>query len=127
MSSLDTTPCKGPNCGRPVVWATVRRDDGTPGKVPLDPRAPVYEVTGAGAARAGSYVAERRGTAYVSHFATCPDAGRFSRGRPAGQPGRGELEAALEENRKLKDEVATLRERLRRRGEGLFDGQGGGA
>lgn len=93
MNDLKTVPCKG--CGKPIVWAEFHKEDGSRGKVPLDPRAPVYYVRGTLAdgaqfvARAdgiertaGKPTGNRGPTAYVSHFATCPNANEFSgRGR----------------------------------------------
>lgn len=64
MKGLKTTPCKG--CGRPILWGVTA--DGK--RIPLDPRASVYAYE--------SGKAERLGTAYVTHFATCPHANQFS-------------------------------------------------
>ena len=64
------TSCKG--CGREIVWA--EDDKGT--KIPLDPRAPVYQVVDG--------VAVRNTKAMVSHFATCSQANRFSGSRRRG-------------------------------------------
>lgn len=71
--------CKG--CGRSIIFAMLKKTDGddfgwTP--VPLDPRAPVYVVK---IDEAGRQVCERSEDACVSHFATCPEANRFSRSR----------------------------------------------
>ena len=60
--------CKG--CGRAIVFAI--KEDGR--SVPLDPSAPVYEVSEAG----GVVSATRTQTAMVSHFATCSSANLFS-------------------------------------------------
>ena len=94
--------CRG--CGRPIVWGVTA--DG--GRIPLDPRPPVYivtdwrqegEVIDVRVARsgtmktiaAGSAIAPAAGpikvegcagiVALVSHFATCPKASEFSGGR----------------------------------------------
>ena len=40
MTSLPTIQCRG--CGKPIVFG----DLPTGGKVPLDPKAPVYDVEG---------------------------------------------------------------------------------
>jgi hypothetical protein len=71
----DTTgTCRG--CSRPVVWAEITTKQGKPGRVPLDARAPVYQVhPGAGAQ------AVRLEGAYVSHFATCQAANDYSKNR----------------------------------------------
>lgn len=74
--------CRG--CGKDVVWA--RLPDG--GKIPLDPRPPVYEVsevTEADPNNPGQVVtvttATRAPGKMVSHFATCPKASDFSRSK----------------------------------------------
>lgn len=89
--TFPTVPCKG--CGRPIVWAKARRDDGTNYRVPLDPRPAVYAVTndetlGAFAILARKLMAEVEagappgpGVTYMtSHFNMCPNAGQFSAG-----------------------------------------------
>lgn len=72
MSERKTSPCRG--CGKPIVWA----DDGHGGKLPLDPRPPVYAVA---YDAAGNAQATRHVTAMVTHFATCPKANDFSASR----------------------------------------------
>ena len=67
-----SSTCKG--CGRPVVWASIIKADGTRGTVPLDPSAPVYvEKPMQGWVRDTS--------AMVSHFATCSHANDFGSGK----------------------------------------------
>ena len=66
--------CKG--CGKKVIWVTITKADGTTGQLPLDPSAPVYEVDPVSPA-----IGERTKTAFVSHFATCPQANLFSGGK----------------------------------------------
>lgn len=64
--------CKG--CGRPVVWASIIKADGTRGTVPLDPSAPVYiEKPMQGWVRDTS--------AMVSHWATCPEWRKIKEGQ----------------------------------------------
>jgi hypothetical protein len=68
--------CKG--CGKRVLWV-VNRDTGK--RVPLDPAPPTYVSLGAGGMHVGMDPAPTgwfRSDAMVSHFATCPDASRFS-------------------------------------------------
>ncbi len=74
MSGLKTSACRG--CGKPIIWAVTEEGK----KIPLDPRPPVYLMqivlkddiaTGVNAVRDERYA--------VSHFATCPDANRFSK------------------------------------------------
>lgn len=79
---LATSPCRG--CGKPIIWIA---EEKTGKKIPLDPRPPVYEVTESFDAREKNEPANRitfgrrNLKAYVSHFATCPDADRFSGSR----------------------------------------------
>ena len=76
--------CQG--CGKPIVWGTTPSGD----KIPLDPSAPVYKVTGqmaGGPAVELLPAAERRLTGpFVSHFSTCPKASDFSFSRKVGRP-----------------------------------------
>ena len=63
-------PC--PSCGRTIVWAEITKQDGNPGRVPLDPKPPVFLVS-----RTGQGVRARQGRDgedryMVSHFTTCP-------------------------------------------------------
>lgn len=119
MTSHPTTLCKGPGCGKPVIWAAITKEDGTPGKVPLDPRATCFEVVGSGAAGpSGGVNARRAPQAYVSHFATCRDASRFS--GPQGAKPSDEIADLRERLQKALDENAVLKEQLRRR-QNLFD------
>lgn len=67
-----TAPCRG--CGRPIVWAV----DPLGRRIPLDPTPPVYHVQLEATDNPGSARASRSLTAMVSHFATCPEASRFS-------------------------------------------------
>lgn len=67
---MNTSPCKG--CGKPIVWGET--DDGK--KIPLDPKPPVYTVVWT--ARKITCSRSPREVFMVSHFATCPEANRFS-------------------------------------------------
>lgn len=87
MSRFKTSTCKG--CGKPIVWG--KTPDGK--TVPLDPRAPVYlvacdtdggEATAELESKSGSNGMGHAQAHMVSHFATCPQAAAFSRGRKAG-------------------------------------------
>ena len=89
MTSLPTIQCRG--CGKPIVFG----DLPTGGKVPLDPKAPVYDVEGI---IGGTVTATRRTEAMVTHFATCPAASNFTK-QKAGAPS-------------LADENADLRKQL---------------
>ncbi len=63
--------CRG--CGKEIVWAGTK--DGK--KIPLDPRPPVFRVYPF--IQGGQAEAERVGDNFmVSHFATCPQANKFS-------------------------------------------------
>ena len=66
--------CRG--CGKKIVWV----EDNNGKKIPLDPVAPVYQIDIAAAALAPgcTKIATRRKDCMVSHFATCPDANKFS-------------------------------------------------
>ncbi len=83
---MRTSPCKG--CGAPMVWA--RNENGR--AIPLDaeadpdeyPAAPIYSVVDVGHGDVQAVKVERgnedpSGTFLVSHFATCPKAGEFSK------------------------------------------------
>lgn len=60
--------CKG--CGAKIVWG--RTEDGK--NIPLDAKAPVYELL-----VEGTTLCRRAPRVFlVSHFATCPDANKFS-------------------------------------------------
>lgn len=62
-------PC--PTCGATVIWAEITKADGKPGRVPLDPRPPIWVVTkdGQGKRVPQKRTDERR--VLVSHFTTC--------------------------------------------------------
>ena len=80
---------------------------------PLDPRAAVYELYSAGGLAAGGEKNARRApNAYVTHFATCPDSNRFSGGAAAPSV---EIDDLRERLKKALDEVAVLKERLKRK------------
>ena len=77
---MKTTPCKG--CGKPIIWGETL--DGK--RIPLDPRPPVYscaEDVSPGAN--GRVIAGRMVGVAVTHFATCPRASDFSKGRNKGE------------------------------------------
>ena len=71
LHGLPTSPCSG--CGKPIVWGV----DGVGHRIPLDPTPPVYDTE----LFMGRVSANRRKSAMVSHFATCPNANEFSRGK----------------------------------------------
>lgn len=78
---MRTTRCA---CGADIVFARITKRDGAPGHVPVDAKAPVYRVLidvdtdDATAERAPFTNTEFYA---VSHFATCPNADRFSKGK----------------------------------------------
>lgn len=69
-----TTDCKG--CGKKIVWAKITTRDGAPGVIPLDASAPCYTLKMVN----GEMRGEREYMAFVSHFATCSQANKFSKG-----------------------------------------------
>lgn len=70
---LPTTECK--RCGRPIIW---RKSTKTGADIPLDARrGQVY------LARSGVAICVPLDDAYVTHFATCPHASEFGKGRPS--------------------------------------------
>ena len=75
--------CRG--CGKPIVWAI--DPDGK--RIPLDPKPPVYRLWPSGCTvnSTDQDQCQRDRGAMVSHFATCPDANRFS-GSNRAAPGR---------------------------------------
>jgi len=78
------TQCRG--CGANILWAHITREDGSEGRVPLDPSAAVYRIR---RDAFGGISAERDRECLVSHFKTCPRASDFSRPRrKANQGGR---------------------------------------
>ena len=68
--------CKG--CGKEILWAT--DDQGT--RHPLDTVPPTFQVIET--QHKGVFRAVRS-PAYVSHFATCPQASRFSKKTTKGE------------------------------------------
>lgn len=68
----ETRACRG--CGKRLFFVR----DGNGRLQPLDAVAPVFTVE---RDMTGAPVAQRLLSAYVSHFATCPKADAFSRGR----------------------------------------------
>lgn len=73
--SIETRPCKA--CGRRLTF--VKTPEGK--IVPLDTVAPIYEMR---AGPDGEAIAVRCDQSFgVSHFATCPQANQFSKGKKA--------------------------------------------
>jgi len=101
VTSFQTSDCRG--CGKPIVWATTATS-----KIPLDPRAAVYVVD-----RAGMATRAPDGT-FVTHFATCRDANKFTKSAETKASAQDEIDALREDLRKERDEVAKLREQVRR-------------
>lgn len=77
--------CKG--CGKPITWGI----DPEGKRIPLDPSAPVYAYA------SETQQCERTGLALVSHFATCPDANKFSKENRVAAKRWKELRKRLEE------------------------------
>ncbi len=88
-----TVPCKGPTCKAQILWAREGEK-----KIPLDPAAPVYHIVHRektddfrGHATHTALV-RRDTTAMVSHFKTCRDVLRFSKG-----PKKADVDALLDQ------------------------------
>lgn len=64
--------CRG--CGKKIVWGVTLAGK----KIPLDPTPPVYRSTEGQQINTDGVFIERASDAYVSHFATCPNANDFS-------------------------------------------------
>lgn len=60
-----------PSCGAWVVWAEITKADGKPGRVPLDPRPPVFLVSRTGQGVRAAQGREGENRYLVSHFTTC--------------------------------------------------------
>lgn len=74
--------CRG--CNKKLIWGVT--DEGK--ILPLDAVAPVYDVIDAGMNGDRPAIKIRRSTvSYVSHFATCPEAGSFSASRKTADTG----------------------------------------
>lgn len=69
---MKPVPCRG--CGAQIVFA-----HGPNGLIPLDTRAPVYQFVEGEPGQSGE--ARRAPMHFVSHYATCPKAREFSKGR----------------------------------------------
>lgn len=70
-----TTECKG--CGKKIIYARIVKQDGTPGIIPLDSSAPCYKLR---MDDTGAMEGAREYMSFVSHFSTCSDANKFSKG-----------------------------------------------
>ena len=77
MEEPKTSPCRG--CGKPIVWGVTEQGS----KIPMDPKPPVYFFD------ATKGLAERVYNAYVSHWATCPEAFK-AKGERAWEKTKGE-------------------------------------
>ncbi len=66
------------SCGKEIVWAETQHGK----KVPLDPKALVFSVAAENGKMVAVSVTGHRGPSgdmlMVSHFATCPDANKWS-------------------------------------------------
>ena len=68
---LKTQKCKA--CNTEMIWALTPKGK----RIPLDSKSQVYRLV---KGLDGETRAERDPGAFVSHFQTCPDANRFSKG-----------------------------------------------
>lgn len=72
--------CRG--CGKAIEWGVTEEGK----RIPLDPTPPVYSIL---STQPGDLKVARNHEAMVSHFATCPDANKFSgsnKERAGGRP-----------------------------------------
>jgi len=78
MKAIKVSKCKG--CKKDIIWAETS-DSGK--KIPLDPRPAVYWVEEVvdDITEDKWVCATRQPGAYVTHFATCPNANEFSGGK----------------------------------------------
>ena len=65
---MKTSPCKA--CKKEITWAVTEKG----ATIPLDKIGPIYEIEEV----EGVMNAVKIEGAYISHFATCTDPGRFS-------------------------------------------------
>lgn len=78
----DTVPCQ--SCGAPMIWTVTEKGKRMPVDASPAPAARGFRIEGdltpGGSLLARFTAAPQPGEAlYQSHFATCPDAGRFRR------------------------------------------------
>ena len=67
-------------CGKEMVFVEIVKRDGSPGKVPLDLKATVYEVTQVDEKGVPTFATRADKKYAVSHFNTCMNAAEFSKG-----------------------------------------------
>lgn len=96
MTHLPTSPCRF--CQKPIVWSEGTLASGAPGRLPLDPRPPVYVTD----LRGDVVVAVRDVNAMVLHQATC---GKFQEQRKRSDE---DVDALRAEVQKLRDRVVVL-------------------
>ena len=92
MTYVTVTPCRGPHCSASFAWVACLRRDGKLGRAPLNPEPvepadPLNPVELRGLFqpiaddRVRAAVPGDTGPFFQSHFATCPDAATFRKGR----------------------------------------------
>lgn len=77
---MKTNPCDG--CGKPIFWAYTERGKPMPlDPDPVDPATGTYVVTGKHCRASQPMFDPPDAVHYMSHFATCPDAESFKKGK----------------------------------------------
>lgn len=106
MSQFETSSCRF--CAKPIVWANGTLASGAPGRLPLDPRPPVYV-----ARRQGDQVeCVRDKEAMVLHHAVCTKYHEAKAGTGADDL---EKERLKKDNQLLRDRVVQLTQMLKPR------------
>ena len=96
MTHLPTTPCR--YCQKPIVWSEGTLANGAPGRLPLDPRPPVYVAQ----LKGDTVVCERTADAMVLHHATCTKLHETKKRSDE------DVDALRKEVQKLRDRVVVL-------------------
>lgn len=103
MTALPTTPCR--QCGKPLVFG--KTADGK--LIPMDPRPPCYRA-GGGDFFGKGVTAERVLDVHVTHFATCPKAAHFSKGKDGVSP-QDEIDDLRKQLQAARDRISVLEAR----------------
>lgn len=102
MTALPTRECR--QCGKPLVFGTTPEGK----QIPLDPKAPCYRASQPFMATAVQ--AERVPDVMVTHFATCPKASHFTKGKD-GVSAQDEIDDLRKQLQEARDRIAVLEAR----------------